>query len=112
VGKVRSPLVVVLLSIVTFGIYAIVWYYLVHKEMKDHTGEGIGGGIALLLALIVTPVLLFLTPHEVGGMYTRAGQPAPTSWKTGLWVFLPIAGWIIWVFKVQGALNTRWESGS
>jgi hypothetical protein len=110
VGKVRSPLIVILLSFVTLGIYTLYWYYAVHKEMKDHTGEGLGGGIALLITFFVSPVMLFLTPHEVGAMYTKAGQEPPTSWKTGFWIFLPLLGAFIWVFKVQGALNTRWES--
>ena len=32
IGKVRSPLVVILLSIITFGIYAIYWHYEMFKE--------------------------------------------------------------------------------
>jgi drug/metabolite transporter (DMT)-like permease len=112
VGKVRNPIVVILLAIVTLGIYTLFWYYAVHKEMKDHTGEGLGGGVALLIAFFVSPVMLFLTPHEVGGMYTRAGQEPPTSWKTGLWIFLPIAGAFIWVFKVQNAMNARWTAAA
>jgi hypothetical protein len=33
--KVRRPLTMVLLSIVTFGIYSAVWYYKVNREMRD-----------------------------------------------------------------------------
>jgi hypothetical protein len=40
-GKVRNPLGVVALSIVTLGIYAIVWYYKVNKEMAE-IGKGRG----------------------------------------------------------------------
>ena len=43
-GKVRSTGVCILLSVVTFGIYAAVWTYKVHSEMKAHTGQGLGGG--------------------------------------------------------------------
>jgi hypothetical protein len=32
-----------------------------------------------------------------------------TGW-TGLWMFLPIAGWFVWIIKIQGALNRYWES--
>src|SRR5690242_11867740 len=43
VGKVRSTGLCILLFIVTFGIYGIVYYYMVHDEMKRHSGRGIGG---------------------------------------------------------------------
>ncbi len=39
----------ILLTIVTLGFYTWYWYYKTHEEMKQHTGQGIGGGIALLL---------------------------------------------------------------
>ena len=112
VGKVRSPLSVILLSIITLGIYTLFWYYAVHNEMKANTGDGIGGAIALVIAIFVSPVMAFLTPHEVGAMYAKDGASAPTSWKTGFWVFLPIVGAIIWVYKVQTALNNRWTAAA
>ena len=35
VGKIRNPLGVVGLTIVTLGIYFFVWYYKVNKEMAE-----------------------------------------------------------------------------
>jgi Domain of unknown function (DUF4234) len=40
-GKVRDPLGVVALSFITLGIYSIVWYYKVNKEMAE-IGKGRG----------------------------------------------------------------------
>jgi hypothetical protein len=34
----------------------------------------------------------------------------PVSGVTGFWNLIPLVGFIIWVVKVQGALNRRWES--
>ena|SRR5664280_529621 len=45
VGKIRNPWMVILLSIITLGIYALYWQYASFKEMKEHAGEGIGGGL-------------------------------------------------------------------
>ena len=42
-GTPRSSLSVILLSIVTLGIYGLYWQYKTFQEMHDHTGEGIGG---------------------------------------------------------------------
>ncbi len=110
VGMVRKPIVVILLSIVTLGIYGLYWQYATFKEMKDYSGEGIGGGIGLLFAFLLSIVNAFMMPSEVGHLYLREGQPEPVRAVTGFWVFLPIVGGIIWVFKVQGRLNEFWES--
>jgi hypothetical protein len=99
-----------LLYVVTFGIYGLVWYYKTHEEMKRHTGDGIGGGLALVLGLLVSPVMAFLCPGEVGKLYERRGQQAPVSAITGLWILLPLAGVIIWFVKTNGALNAYWRS--
>ena len=54
IGQVRGTGICILLFIVTLGIYGWVWWYKVHDEMKRHTGQGIGGGISLLLAFLVS----------------------------------------------------------
>ena len=109
VGQQRSWLVVLLLSIVTFGIYAIYWQYATFKEMKDHSGQGIGGGIGLLLAILTGFVNAFLMPSEVNDLYVRSGRTSEVSLATGFWVFLPLIGGLIWLSKTQNALNAYWE---
>jgi len=111
-GSPRKVGVVILLYFVTFGIYGLYWYYVTHDELKRETGEGLGGGIALLLAFLVGIVMPFITANEVGNMYARAGHEKPVSAVTGLWVIpgiLIIIGPFIWIAKVQGALNRYWE---
>ena len=114
VGNIRSTGTCVLLTIVTLGIYSIYWYYKVHEEMKRHSGQGIGGGIALILALFVGIVMPFLSSNEVGGLYERAGQKRPVSASTGLWFLLLgwffLVGAIVWFVKTNGALNEYWKS--
>jgi uncharacterized protein DUF4234 len=110
VGKIRSTGTCILLTIVTLGIYSLVWYFKTHDEMKQHSGTGIGGAIALILGLFVGIAMPFLTAHEVGGLYQRRGQAEPVSAVTGLWVLLPIIGSIIWFVKTNGALNAYWRS--
>ena len=109
VGKVRSPVSVILLSIVTLGIYSLYWQYATFKEMKDASGRGIGGGLGLLFAILLGIVNLFLLPSEVGELYSREGREKPVSGLTGFWNLIPLVGWIIWVVKTQGHLNRYWE---
>jgi hypothetical protein len=113
-GQIRSTGMCILLAVVTFGIYTIVWYYKTHEEMKQHSGTGVGGGVAALLSFFVGFVMWFLTPSEIGGLYERRGQPKPVSGTTGLWALLLgwffLVGLIVWFVKVNGALNAYWRS--
>jgi uncharacterized protein DUF4234 len=112
-GQPRSTGIGILLYIVTFGIYGWYWFYKTHDEMKRHSGTGLGGGIALLLAIFVGVAMPYLTSSEVGELYQRRGQPRPVSAATGLWAFpgaLILVGPIIWFVKTNGALNTYWRS--
>jgi hypothetical protein len=110
VGTVRNPVAVILLSIITLGIYSLYWQYASFKEMKEYADEGIGGGLGLLFAILLGIVNIFLLPAEIGALYARESREKPISGLTGFWVLIPFVGWIIWVFKTQGHLNRYWES--
>lgn len=112
VGKIRSTGIAFLLTIITFGIYPLFWYFGVHSEMKRATNSGIGGGIAVLLGLFVGIVMPFLTAAEVGNLYKNSGRQAPVSGLTGLWILLPLVGIIVWFVKVNGALNAYWRTAA
>jgi hypothetical protein len=114
IGEVRGTGLCILLSIVTLGIYQFVWYYKVFTEMKRHTGDGLDGGIALVLAIFVGIAMPYLTGSQVGAMQEKAGRPKTVSGVTGLWyfpgIFLFFIGPIVWFVKVNGALNEYWKS--
>jgi len=110
IGQVRSTGTCILLTIVTLGIYSLFWYFKTHDEMKQHSGTGLGGGVALILALFVGIVMPFVTANEVGGLYERRGQAKPVSAATGVWILLPFIGMIVWFVKTNGALNDYWRS--
>ncbi len=109
-GKVRSPVAVVIFSFITLGIYTLYWYYAVFEELKQRTGNGVGGVVGLILGLCIGIVNVFLLPAEVGNMYAQEGLEKPVTGLTGFWVLIPIVGTIIWFVKVQNALNRRWEA--
>ena len=106
VGRHRNPLVVLLLAIVTLGIYMLYWIYISFAEVRAHRGKGTSGIVGLLLALI--PVSIFLLPSHIGDMYAEDGKTKPITGMTGLWALLPLVGSIVWLFKVQGRLNEFW----
>jgi hypothetical protein len=113
IGKVRKTGVCILLAIVTLGIYTWVWWYQTHDEMKRHSGRGMGGGLALVLAIFVGVAMPYITSSEVGDLYEARGQAKPVSALTGLWNFpgvFILVGPIIWFVKTNGALNDYWRS--
>ena len=109
-GMVRSPVTVILLTIITLGIYGLYWQYSMFKELKEYSGEGIGGGLALLFAFLLGIVNIFLLPAEIGALYARDGQEQPVTGLTGCWILLPLVGWLIWLVKVQGRMNEFWAA--
>src|SRR3954452_7668740 len=111
-GKVRGTGMVILLSVVTLGIYALVYYFSTHEEIRRHSGEGIGGVLALVIAVFLGVLSPFLLSKEVGDLYERQGRRAPVTAVTGLWVFpgfLILIGPFIWLFRTNGALNDYWR---
>jgi len=110
IGKIRNPLIVVLLSIVTLGIYGIYWHYEMFKETNEFDNEGLTGIVGLLISLFCSIVAIFLIPWQVGASRVRAGLEPRVSAINGLWLLLPLIGWIIWVYQVQGAANDLWEA--
>jgi hypothetical protein len=107
-GKPRRPWVVAVFTVITLGIYGLYWQYASFKEMNDYSGQGIGGVLGLIFALLIGIVNLFLLPAEIANLYTREEPSRPVSATTGFWIFLPIVGWFVWVVKIQRALNRFW----
>jgi hypothetical protein len=111
-GNQRSIGVAILLFIVTLGFYGWYWAYKTQEEMKQETGDGLGGVLGLVIWILISAVSAFVIPSEVGKMFARAGKTSPVTGWTGLWL-MPFGVFIIpaivWFVKVQGALNAYWD---
>lgn len=112
-GQERAIWFVILIGIITFGIYSIWWVYKTQEEMKQHTGDGLGGVLGLVVWLLISAVSAFVIPSEVGNMYAKDGRERPITGWTGLWLF-PFGFFIIpifvWIIRVQMNLNSYWKS--
>ena len=110
-GQTRSIGLSILYAIITLGIYALVWVYKTHDEIKRYSRNGVGGVVGLVIYLVIGPVTFFVLPSEVRYMYEDLdGGTSPVRGTTGLWILLPLLGPIVWFVKVQGALNRYWQS--
>jgi uncharacterized BrkB/YihY/UPF0761 family membrane protein len=112
-GRPRGIGFGILLFIVTIGIYGLYWVFKTQEEVKEHSGQGIGGVLGLVIWILLNPVSAFVIPSEVGKMYRQDGKEPPVTGWTGLWLFpfgVLIVTAIVWFVKVQGSLNRYWES--
>ncbi len=109
-GRGRSKGLTILVTIVTFGIWTLVWSFQNGEELKKYRNDGLGGALYLILTLVFAPVTMFMIADEVGKLYTDDGQQAPVTALWGLWILLPIIGLFVWYIKVQNCLNDFWES--
>jgi hypothetical protein len=108
VGKPRSAGLIILLTIVTLGIWTWVWSYQNGDELKRYAKTGIGGVGYLLITIFIAPVTMFLMASEVEQLYRREGKEPPITTLWGLWFLLPIIGLFIWYIRIQKSLNEYW----
>jgi len=109
-GKRRSTGLVILLSIVTCGIWTLVWAYQNGDELNRWSGKGLGGGLHLVITIFVSPVTMFLLAGEVEQLYRDDRQEPPITTLWGLWFLLPLIGNIIWYVRIQDAINVYWTA--
>ena len=115
--KVRNPWAVALLPLITFGIYHLVWWYRINKELKAY-GEAKGYDLgqnptnSLLAlfpgALIVVPALItyYRGTKRVQGASKIAGREPVNGWIVLVLYLLLAPG--MW-FYLQSSLNEVWE---
>ena len=109
-GAFYSVGLVIILTIVTCGIWGIIWTYRTNEDLKQYNRDGLGGVLGVVIYLLLAVVLMFTIPGEIKKMYEADGRESPVEPLWGLWFLLPIIGNIIWYVKVQNALNDFWVS--
>jgi hypothetical protein len=113
IGKVRNPIVVIILFLFTFGIYPIIYYYKVFDELYEYRGQGLTGIKALII--IVFPVIQILSiifpwllPAYVGKLFEEDDQEKPINGLYGFLVIIPFGGLVL-IYLIQAKLNQFWE---
>ena len=121
IGKIRNPLGVIGLSIITLGIYAIFWYYFTQKELAEmgrvrNTEElGTSPGTSVLA---VTLGALIIVPPFVSIYHAAKRQRAAASlvgaqegMEPGLllliWIFIAPIAWYIYQSNQNRVLEAQ-----
>ncbi len=107
VGKRRKIGLQILVSIVTFGLYGIYWAYSSHEEVKQYSGEGVGGVLGAVIYFFAGIITIFLLPIEIKKMYEKDGMQSPVGAVTAIWIFPFVIPFYV---KCQAALNNFWAA--
>ena len=116
--KIRSPWAAALLPFVTFGIYHLVWWYRINRELRDYgkakgydLGQNPTNSVLALFpgALIIVPALVtyWRGTKRVMGASRLAGQEPLNGWiAIILYVLIAPA---LWAY-IQVSLNDVWQA--
>jgi hypothetical protein len=118
-AKLRNPLGVVGLSLITLGIYYVFWWYFINREMRDFgrarntdLGQSPGNSVLAITlgALIIVPALVSMwrtsdriqRSQEVAGVERGANGPI-------IFILLLLIG-PVGIWYAQSELNKAWEA--
>ena len=59
-GNQRGIGLGILLFVVTLGLYGWYWVFKTQEEMRQHTREGLGGVLGLVIWILIGPVSAFV----------------------------------------------------
>jgi Domain of unknown function (DUF4234) len=116
--KIRSPWAVALLPFVTLGIYHLVWWYRINRELRDYgrakgydLGQNPTNSLLALFpgAIIIVPALVtyWRGTKRVQGGQRLAGREPLNGWIALILYVLLAPGF--WAY-LQVALNDLWRS--
>jgi len=125
-GKIRNPAAAFFLSLITFGIYGLVWLYKIFDEARTYVKNRNGVSVTppgLIIGLMFIPIFNivwglmvgFKAPGLVGKMRRADGVPAHlagSSGSLGLLLFIPVIGGILWITLTQSAINQFWRDAA
>jgi len=116
--KVRSPWAAALLPLITLGIYNLVWWYRINREMRDYgqakgydLGQNPTNSVLALFpgALIIVPALVtyWRGTKRVMGASRLAGKEPLNGW-IAIILYLLLAP-ALWAY-IQVSLNDVWHA--
>jgi Domain of unknown function (DUF4234) len=118
-AKLRNPLGVVGLSLITIGVYYVFWWYFINREMRDFgrargtdLGQNPGNSVLALTlgALVIVPaiVTLWRTCDRVQRTQEVASVDRPASGPI-IFILLLVIG-PVGIWYAQNELNKAWRA--
>ena len=114
IGKTRSPVTVILLSIVTCGIYTLFWYYTIMDDLNKSLNRQVVNPVAmLLLSMFCCPLLIYYILYKVDKGLGELGQTEGTAYKENftMWIILTVLcgiGGLVAMAQITDGYNALW----
>jgi hypothetical protein len=115
--KIRNPFLVFVWCLVTLGIYYVVWYYKINRELRDACGIQVSPVVSLLAVsvgwiVIVPPfVSWYRTFERIRQAQRQAGVTSEASPVLGFILFVIAVFFLpIEVIYAQDELNKVWRA--
>jgi len=117
--KIRNPFLVFVWSLVTLGIYYLVWYYKINRELRDASGVNVSPIVAVLAVTVGWIVIVppFVSWYRTFTRISDAQRGAGVTNEAN-----PILGFILYVVGVfflpveviyaQDELNKVWRGAT
>jgi hypothetical protein len=115
--KIRNPFLVFIWSLITFGIYYVVWYYKINRELRDASGIEVSPVVAILAITIGWIIIVppFISWYRTFDRIVTAQRAAGTRNEAN-----PVIGVILYIVAVfflpieviyaQDELNKIWRA--
>ena len=108
-GEIRKPVTVILLSIITCGIYTLYWEWITKDQINKLADKEIIGSGLLILSWFCFPVRLFVWyKWDLGLQEIVKRFNVKYNSNFILWVILAVVagvGYFVLLFQVQDTLN-------
>lgn len=114
VGEYRDPIMIILLSIITCGIYFYIWHYKVSEEINNYVGnqEATSPLMAALGFCCFIPTWINMSQVDNILFDINMRERRRSEKRFILWLLLSLvvgAGSFIYMYQVQDNLNEIWE---
>lgn len=105
----RHPAFIVIMSIVTLGIYSIYWYVTTQSALHRRTNMGYSGGVAFFLSLVTCGIYGIYWQYLLGKEVHEAGS---SNERSVLYLVISLIGfgWIVPIL-VQLDINSILDNG-
>lgn len=111
-GEIRQPVTLIILTVLTCGIYGLFWLYTVGKEVNEALGREAVQPIIIILSILCFPLIYYYC-YQLDLALVELANAEGENYSSNfiLWLITTIFGVGIFIIEIQTQefLNKIWE---